>query len=189
MEKESPISPAKLRILEASFNAFNQKGFQAVSMDTVSRELKISKKTIYKYFGSKEELLEAALVHLFGQVEARLTALQRSKSRTGVLIGYYDAVKVWRLALSAPLREEMGRELPYLFERVETFERQTLLRFLIGLLKDMREDGTIDYPSPSREFAVAFFHLMGSLVGASDEQAHYLVGGLVKGLAVKRKKK
>ena len=66
MEKENSIPTAKVRIMDVSFAAFNRKGFQAVSMDEVAKELRISKKTIYKYFGSKEELLEVADVTASG---------------------------------------------------------------------------------------------------------------------------
>lgn len=189
MESIPPIPPAKQRILDLSFNAFNQKGFQAVTMDSVAKELKMSKKTIYKYFGSKEELLEAALVSLFGQVEVRLGQLQRQRGNKHQLGMFFDVLKTWKLALSNPLRDELRQALPYLHERVDTFERQILLRYLIGHLKDLRAEGMVDYPSPSREFAVAFYHLMGSLVHAHAEQAHYLLGSMVKGMATKKKKK
>jgi AcrR family transcriptional regulator len=189
MEKETPILPVKQRILDASFNAFNQKGFQVVSMDTVAKDLKVSKKTIYKYFGSKEELLEAAVLNLFSQIESRLAALQRQRVQKNQLVSYFEIIKAWRLALSELLRKEIATDLPYLHDRVETFERQILLRNFINLLKDLRTNEVIDYPSPSREFAVTFFHFMGSLVTASDEQAQYFLASLMKGMAIKKKKK
>ncbi|HEX2900872.1 MAG TPA: TetR/AcrR family transcriptional regulator [Bacteroidia bacterium] len=189
MEKENPIPPAKQRILDASFNAFNQKGFLGVSMDSISKDLKISKKTIYKYFGSKEELLETSLVQLFGQVEGKLAMLPRQRASKNQLTGYYDILKSWKSTLSQHLRSELGSDLPYLHERIETFERQILLRHLIGYLKDLRTDEVIDYPSPSREFAAAFYQLMGSLITASDEQAHHFLTSLIRGMAPKKKKK
>ncbi|MBK7158690.1 MAG: helix-turn-helix transcriptional regulator [Ignavibacteria bacterium] len=39
-------------------NKFHREGFYKTSMDEISSELHISKKTIYKYFSSKEKLLE-----------------------------------------------------------------------------------------------------------------------------------
>jgi AcrR family transcriptional regulator len=189
MEKENPIPTVKARIMETSFAAFNQKGFQAVSMDDVAKQLRISKKTIYKHFGSKEELLESSLVELFGKVEARLLVLERQKSPKDVLLRYFEIFKHWKLAHSTTLKDELKADLPYLADRIENFERQILLRHLIGYLKDLRGDNIIDYPSPSREFAMAYFQLMGSLVMANDEHAAYFLQSLYKGMAIKKKKK
>jgi AcrR family transcriptional regulator len=189
MEKENPIPTAKARIMETSFAAFNQKGFDAVSMDEVAKQLRISKKTIYKYFGSKEELLESALVDLFGKIEARLNLLERNKSPKDLLQRYFEIFRAWKLALTQSLRAELGMELPFLSDRVENFERQILLRHLIGYLKDLRSADVIDYPSPSREFAMAFFQMMGSLTAANEEHAAYFIQSMYKGMTIKKKKK
>jgi len=51
-------SEEKEKILNYSRNKFHREGFYKTSMDEISSELHISKKTIYKYFPSKEKLLE-----------------------------------------------------------------------------------------------------------------------------------
>jgi AcrR family transcriptional regulator len=189
MEKENPIPAAKARIMEVSFIAFNLKGFYAVSMDEVAKQMRISKKTIYKYFGSKEELLETSLLSLFGKVEARLIALERQKSPKDVLLRYFDIFKIWKSSLSNTLKDELRRELPFLHDRVENFERQILLRHLIGFLKELRSADVLDYPSPSREFAMAYFQLMGSLTTANEEHANFFLQSLHRGMGAKKKKK
>lgn len=45
-------------IIEASRNLFHQFGFKKVSMDEIAKEAGVTKKTIYMYFNSKEELLK-----------------------------------------------------------------------------------------------------------------------------------
>lgn len=103
MEKENPIPAGKARIIDVSFTAFNLKGFQAVSMDEVARQLRISKKTIYKHFGSKEELLESALVDLFGKIESLLVALERQKTPKDVLLRYFEILRNWKTTLTVNL--------------------------------------------------------------------------------------
>ncbi len=189
MEKENPTPTAKARIMESSFAAFNQKGFDAVSMDEVAKQLRISKKTIYKYFGSKEELLEEALLDVFAKIEGRLNLLERNKNPKDLLQRYFDILRAWKLALSNNLRAELAQALPFLSDRIENFERQILLRHLISFLKDLRSAEVIDYPSPSREFAITFFQMMGSLVAANEEHATYFIQSLYRGMAIKKKKK
>lgn len=47
----------KERILRSSLWLFNRYGIKAVTMDDISSRLKISKRTLYKHFQSREELL------------------------------------------------------------------------------------------------------------------------------------
>jgi AcrR family transcriptional regulator len=48
----------KDQIIEAARSLFHKYGFKRVSMDEIAREAGVTKKTIYMYFNSKEELLK-----------------------------------------------------------------------------------------------------------------------------------
>ena len=58
MTADIKATEEKEKILNYSRNKFHKEGFYKTSMDEISSELHISKKTIYKYFPSKEKLLE-----------------------------------------------------------------------------------------------------------------------------------
>ncbi|MBL7128958.1 MAG: helix-turn-helix transcriptional regulator, partial [Ignavibacteria bacterium] len=45
------------KILNFARQKFHREGFYKISMDEIAKELHVSKKTIYKYFPSKEKLL------------------------------------------------------------------------------------------------------------------------------------
>ena len=45
-------------ILDLAYGKFAEHGFKKVTMDEIASELAISKKTVYKYFASKEAILE-----------------------------------------------------------------------------------------------------------------------------------
>ena len=53
----------KLEIVKWAFDRFYEGGFHATGIDTAMAGSGISKRTLYKYFSSKEELIEAVLVH------------------------------------------------------------------------------------------------------------------------------
>ncbi len=46
------------QVIESARKLFHQFGFKKVSMDEIAKEAGVTKKTIYMYFGSKEELLQ-----------------------------------------------------------------------------------------------------------------------------------
>jgi AcrR family transcriptional regulator len=52
------------RILSESLRLFKKNGIRSVSMDDISKELGMSKKTIYQYFANKTELVEKVLAHM-----------------------------------------------------------------------------------------------------------------------------
>jgi len=51
-------------ILSESLRLFKKNGIRSVSMDDVSKELGMSKKTIYQYFSNKTELIEKVLGYM-----------------------------------------------------------------------------------------------------------------------------
>ena len=61
----------KQRLLEAAIRVFSEKGFQASSMRTITREAGTSLSAANYHFGSKEELLRAALAARVELLNAR----------------------------------------------------------------------------------------------------------------------
>ncbi len=59
MDDELVLNDPKLRaILDKVIELFYEFGIRNLNMDDISRKLKISKKTLYQYFKSKEDLIE-----------------------------------------------------------------------------------------------------------------------------------
>ncbi|PQJ71857.1 MULTISPECIES: TetR/AcrR family transcriptional regulator [Polaribacter] len=56
------------KILEKSNELFLNLGFKSVTMDEIASSLGVSKKTIYKYFKNKTELIDAVALHIFNSI-------------------------------------------------------------------------------------------------------------------------
>jgi AcrR family transcriptional regulator len=61
MGQKVEIEGKKLEIVKYAFDRFYENGFHATGMEAALAGSGISKRTIYKYFASKEDLIEAAL--------------------------------------------------------------------------------------------------------------------------------
>jgi AcrR family transcriptional regulator len=67
MSEDMELEGKKLEIVKYAFDRFYESGFHATGMEAALAGSGISKRTIYKYFPSKEELIEAVL-HLYSEV-------------------------------------------------------------------------------------------------------------------------
>jgi AcrR family transcriptional regulator len=67
MGQNIEIEGKKLEIVKYAFDRFYEGGFHATGMEAALAGSGISKRTIYKYFSSKEDLIEAVL-QLYSQV-------------------------------------------------------------------------------------------------------------------------
>ena len=61
-QRKAEKKQAKRRlILNAALDAFSNNGYDGVSMDHIAKEAKVSKPTLYQYFGDKDQLFNAVL--------------------------------------------------------------------------------------------------------------------------------
>jgi AcrR family transcriptional regulator len=178
------------KVLEAAFSAFNYAGYHAVSTDEIAKGLHISKKTLYKLFRSKEEILDAAIAQQFLVVEERLNQ---------VLAGNpLPKPSVWFLAeeyvalhslLSPQLTAEIKADVPYVHERINRFHKEHFHKTFLKLLKTWRDAGLVEYPSPTKALVAAFFRALDGQEDTASETLKFICGALVKGMAVKEKEK
>lgn len=70
-----PLTEDKLKVLNYAQDRFFREGFYKISMDEISKELSMSKSTLYKYFPSKLDLLSEAIQLLISGVKSKITKL------------------------------------------------------------------------------------------------------------------
>ena len=137
------LTEIREKILIGTIQVFNKKGLK-LTMDDVADELKISKKTIYKEFTSKEEMFETMADYVFDNIKVREEEILSSP-------GYTTAEKI-RILLSAmpeghrninfqelhPLKEKFPKVYKKVQKRLETGWEPTL-----KLLEQGKEEGII----------------------------------------------
>ena len=140
------------KILIGTIQVFNKKGLK-LTMDDVADELKISKKTIYKEFTSKEEMFETMADYVFDNIKIREEEILNSSE-------YTTAEKI-RLLLSAmpegyrninfqelhPLKEKYPKVYKKVQKRLETGWDPTL-----KLMEQGKEEGIIKKDADLRIF-------------------------------------
>src|SRR5580704_14989780 len=89
MSRWSSKEAMQERILETAGRLFYGQGIRAVGVDTIAAEIGISKRTLYNYFPSKDELIVAYLSRHFTQVKTSDRPLLEQ------ILSYFDWLERW----------------------------------------------------------------------------------------------
>jgi len=103
--------PTRERILAAALDLFGRRGVDAVSLDEIAVAVGVRKQTVLYWFASKEELVDAVLEAMAGELAVVIDAAVRAAPRDP--LERIDAVvrAVFRLAVRRPAVLGLVREL------------------------------------------------------------------------------
>jgi len=92
-----PAEPTRKRILEGAYKLFRRRGYSRVTMDDIAAEARLTKRTLYHHFTSKDQLLAAVLT---AQHELALQAFRTfgdrlSGSAEAIVDGMFRELAVW----------------------------------------------------------------------------------------------
>ena len=76
----------KEKIISFSKDKFLSEGFYKITMDEIANGLRMSKKTIYKYFISKDILVEAAVKLFQSIMQSKIDSIIKSDSNSIIKI-------------------------------------------------------------------------------------------------------
>ena len=88
------------QIIDAAYEAFWRSGFLRTSVDTIATRAGLTKRTIYSYFRSKDDLLAAVLVNYNELAMARLERIEGRLplDRDGMINSFFGQLATWAVA-------------------------------------------------------------------------------------------
>lgn len=132
------------KIIEFASNKFLADGFYKIPMDSISSEMHISKKTIYKFFSSKEELVEAVVLNFISGVSHKIEVVIETEQDS-----LTKAVKLFEIMTSVAMRlsdswvKDIKIHLPELWERIDEFRTKRAYSVLSNIIHLGQEEGMI----------------------------------------------
>lgn len=106
---------------------FLQHGFTIFTMDEISARLRVSKATLYKYYASKEDMLEEILRYKIEEIEAFEPRLQDGE--LDFTERYFEVIKAASLTLaefSSQFITDIKQKYPELWEKINAFQERAL---------------------------------------------------------------
>ncbi|MCY1074732.1 TetR/AcrR family transcriptional regulator [Archangium lansingense] len=118
---------ARKRILEKAEQFFLTHGYSRVTMDDLATELRMSKKTLYRHFSSKEELGEATILASFARIGEELRAiLEDERLDFGERLEGFVRTLAGRYARSATVLRDFQRDAPTLWQKLLELRREAV---------------------------------------------------------------
>lgn len=157
-------------ILEVALELFLKQGVRATTMDQISEQLGISKKTLYEHFESKEALMEACAERLLSQVEAEVRALRAQHSSNALLAIAATASYAYRtLASMNPIIFTELRRLPLALRRSVLHRIQHIIfENLTQSLQQGIAEGTFRAEVPVQMLPLWFSYVVAFIVMNPD---------------------
>lgn len=106
---------------------FLQQGFTIFTMDEIAARLRISKATLYKYYSSKEEILDEVVHQKILEIEALEPLLE--DNQLDFTERFFDVIKSASILLaefSSQFILNIKQKYPELWERIENFQIRAL---------------------------------------------------------------
>ena len=155
------------RIVEESVQLFLKFGLRSVTMDDVSRELGISKKTLYKYVGNKTDLVDQGVKQTFYTVQNELSKIA-SKTENAIdelfeIDNYIDSVlRSNHPAMMYQLKKYHSETFNWLENsKVSSIHNTALLNIKLGIEQGLfRTDINPDY--------IAYIYLTHAIIMEGD---------------------
>ncbi len=145
------------RILEHARQRFLAEGFVSVSVDDLCRDLGISKKTFYKIFPSKEDLLRQEAEMAMRDVHAFIGGLlANNKSFAEKVLELSTTIATIASQISRTLIRDLQRHAPELWKRIEQFRSKTLQTNFLLLVEQGMQEGYVRRDLNLRVFLLAY---------------------------------
>lgn len=133
----------KETILSSALPLFFRMGIRKMSMQSLSDTLGVSTKTIYKYYTTKEKLLESALKH---HNQLQFVEFEKIILKKGVAIQLYE---IWKkgieleYAINRDFYKELHKYYPTLAKKMDTINAKLIWGRLIDFVEAGKQAGEL----------------------------------------------
>ena len=134
----------KEKIISLATERFLREGFARISVDEISTDLVMSKKTFYKIFSSKEDLINQIMDRMMAEARGRLAHIVDSnKNFIEKLNDLMTFLGHQASRFSKAFQQDVQRHAPDIWNRMQEFRRQRIMSHFAHLLEQGVNDQTV----------------------------------------------
>lgn len=133
------------RIFEKSFELFLRYGFAKTRMEEIARTLRISRKTLYKHFANKHELLKELMMDRHHRIHNKIEVIQQDPEKS-----IREKIQAMQTCISSEIPQGMNefmREIrdqaPDLWKNVRAMKEAKINRTMRNMIETGIKNGDI----------------------------------------------
>ena len=160
-------------IVQQSINIYRKYGIKSVSMEDLCKELKISKKTIYKYVKNKDELIAYIfLKYLNQEFEVRLQNLQKDKENAiDFILKITEHYSFENNAITMAMIHDLYLHYPLIYKQFNTLATQRKQKIIQSNIEQGQQEGLYKLSINTEIISVLFSNI--DMYKKIPEHAHY----------------
>lgn len=163
------------KLLRAAIDLISERGYHGVTTQEIASAADLSEKTLFRHFGSKQNLLESALERFQYAEEMRVLfneqlAWELEIDLLAISRKYHDIMNRDRKLILIAIKDEV--HIPGFKERRLQHPRQ-LLTFLTNYFSTMREKGKIACPDPTMQAFTFMMAQYGAFINDLEAGGNY----------------
>ncbi|GAA4872514.1 TetR/AcrR family transcriptional regulator [Paenibacillus vulneris] len=163
------------KLLRAAIDLISEKGYHSVTTEEIASSADLSEKTLFRHFGSKQNLLEAALERFHYAEEMRALFNEQivwelEADLLSISKKYHDIMNRDRKLILIALKDEV--HIPGFKERRLQHPRQ-LLTFLTDYFITMSEKGKITCSNPTMQAFTFMMAQYGAFINDLEAGNNY----------------
>ncbi|MEW6183097.1 MAG: TetR/AcrR family transcriptional regulator [Bacillota bacterium] len=126
----------KEQIITALAELSRTRGFYRVTVDELAAHAGVSKRTIYRHFRSKDEIVEVLLERFMNQMTGKIEQTISSSERPADIFSGVISLVVQhgRSMLNPLVLDDLRRHYPELWKKIERFRAEKIQRNVVELL-------------------------------------------------------
>lgn len=139
----------KEKIIELGAEKFFKEGFQKITMDEMAAELHMSKKTIYKFFPSKDDLVQAVVKYFMNYMKSKIVpVLSGDKNAIEKLEGLMNILATTSQRISTKMIDDMRRHFPVQWNEIDKFRTEMMFGNVTKVIDQGKKEGLfLNYPT------------------------------------------
>lgn len=134
----------KEKIIEFCTTLFTTNGFYLITVDRIAKDLRISKKTLYNYFPTKDNLVEAVAFKMMDEVSSKIDSIINSdKDSLTKVIMLFEVMSGVVLKFSENWLRDLQIHTPKLWQKIDDFRTKRAFTALGSIIKQGQKEGII----------------------------------------------
>lgn len=139
-----PSDEIRNRILNEATAMFLREGFQKTNLDTLSQMLFVSKRTIYKIFGSKKGLYRECIKRIINSVEHEDEInIRKDEKSINNIREFMESHSTGELMLMEQALNDLNKYFPDIYEECLKSSEQKRMARLVEQIKEGQRNGDI----------------------------------------------